>query len=193
MVEQQAKENKDAQKSNIHGSKASGTTNVVSGTTSGGKDNFKYFVRVMNTDLDGNKQISNSLKKIKGVGFMFSNMICNLAGVDKMIKTGYLNDEQVKKLDDVLNNLPNYNVPTWMLNRRRNYEDGKDYHLVTGNLSFAEDNDVKRMKIIKSYRGIRHGLGLPVRGQRTKSNFRRNKGKVSLGVSKKVEKKAGRV
>lgn len=157
------------------------------------KENFKYLVRIANTDLDGNKGISNALKKIKGVGFMFSNLICNIANVDKMFKSGYLKDEEVKKLDDVLNNPQKYDVPTWMLNRRKNYEDGKDYHSLTGDLSFAEENDVKRMKKIRSYRGVRHGLGLPVRGQRTKSNFRRNKGKASLGVKKKDGKKAGRV
>lgn len=157
------------------------------------KDDFKYFIRIANTDLDGNKSIGNALRKIKGVGFMFSNMLCSLAGVDKTIKAGYMKDEQVKKLDDVLNNLSNYNAPSWMLNRRRNYEDGKDYHLITGNLAFAEENDIKRMKKIRSYRGVRHGIGLPVRGQRTKSNFRKNKGKVSLGVAKKEETKAGRV
>jgi small subunit ribosomal protein S13 len=154
------------------------------------KDDFKYFVRIANTDLDGNKSIGNALKKIKGVSFMFSNMICNFAGVDKMSKTGYLKDEEVKKLDDVLNNPLKYNAPSWMLNRRKNYEDGKDYHVITGNLSFAEENDVKRMKKIRSYRGVRHGQGLPVRGQRTKSNFRKNKGKASLGVVKKAAPKA---
>ena len=90
------------------------------------KDDFKYFVRISNTDLDGNKSIGNALKKIKGVSFMFSNMLCNLADVDKMSKAGYLKDEEVKKLDDVLNNPSKYNVPAWMLNRRQNYEDGKD-------------------------------------------------------------------
>ena len=153
------------------------------------KNNFKYFVRIANTDLDGNKQIAHALKKIKGVSFMFSNMICNLAGVDKTAKAGYLKDEDVKKLDDVLNDPLKYNAPVWMLNRRKNYEDGKDYHLVTGNLSFAEENDIKSMKKIRSYRGVRHGVGLPVRGQRTKSNFRKNKGKASLGVVKKASVK----
>ena len=87
------------------------------------EDNFRYFVRIVNTDLDGNKNIGNALKKIKGVSFMFSNMVCNLAGIDKMAKTGYLSDEQVKKLDEVLNNPSKFNVPSWMLNRRKNYED----------------------------------------------------------------------
>jgi len=151
------------------------------------KDDFKYFVRIANTDLDGNKSIGNALKKIKGVGFMFSNMVCNIAGVDNALKSGYLTDEQIKKLDEILNNLSNYNVPVWMLNRRKNYDDGKDYHLVTGNLSFANENDIKKMKQIRSYKGVRHGVGLPVRGQRTKSNFRRNKGKSSLGVAKKQQ------
>lgn len=151
------------------------------------KDNFRYFVRIANTDLDGNKNIALAMRKIKGVNFMFSNMVCNLADVDKMAQVGYLNDEQVKKIDDVLNNPLKYNAPSWMFNRRKNYEDGRDSHLFTGNLSFAEENDVKRMKKIRSYRGVRHGVGLPVRGQRTKSNFRKNKGKASLGVVKKQQ------
>jgi len=179
MVEQKTQESKTAQ--------------TASGARSSSKDDFEYFVRIANTDLDGNKQIVHALRKIKGVGFMFSNMICNVAGVDKMIKAGYLKGEEVKKLDDVLNNPSNYKAPTWMLNRRKNYEDGKDYHILSGNLSFAVENDVKRMKKIRSYRGVRHGMGLPVRGQRTKSNFRKNKGKSSLGVAKKDTAKAGRV
>jgi small subunit ribosomal protein S13 len=154
---------------------------------------FRYFVRIANTDLDGNKKIAQALIKIKGVSFMFSNMLCKFAGVDKNTKTGYLKDDQVKKLDEVLDNPGKYNAPGWMLNRRKNYEDGKDYHVITGNLSFAEENDVKRLKRVRSYRGIRHGQGLPVRGQRTKANFRRNKGKSSLGVVKKDSSKAGRV
>ena len=59
-------------------------------------------------------------------------------------------------------------------------------------LSFTQDNDIKMMKKIKSYKGVRHILGQPVRGQRTKSNFRKNKGKV-LGVKRKEGTKPGRV
>jgi len=156
------------------------------------KEEFRYFVRVANTDLDGNKHIVLAMTKIKGVDFMFSNMVCNLSGVDKTSKTGYLDDAQVKKLDDVLNNPLGHNAPVWMLNRRKNYEDGKDGHSITGDLIFAHENDIKRLKKIRSYRGVRHGMGLPVRGQKTKSNFRKNKGKGSLGVKKKPGAKSGR-
>jgi len=157
------------------------------------KENFRYFVRIANTDLDGNKHIIHALTKIKGVNFMFSNMVCNIAGIDKTNKTGYLTDEQAKKLDAVLTNPLKYNAPSWMLNRRKNYEDGKDYHLLAGDLGFAKENDIKRMKRTRSYAGIRHGQGLPVRGQRTKSNFRKNKGKASLGVKRKEGAKSGKV
>ena len=156
------------------------------------KDDFKYFIRIANTDLDGNKKIANALTKIKGVSFMFSNLVCNLAGMDKASKTGYLKTEQVKKLDDVLNNPSKYNIPSWMLNSRKNYDDGTDSHLLTSDLTFKNENDIKRLKKIRSYRGVRHGVGLPVRGQRTKSNFRRNKGKSSLGVKRKAGAKSGK-
>ena len=157
------------------------------------EDNFRHFVRVANTDLDGSKRIAHALTKIKGVSFMFSNLVCKLAKIKYTDKTGYLNNEQVKKLDDVLNNPLKFSTPTWMLNRRKNYETGEDSHLISASLTFTTENDVKRLKKIRSYRGIRHGLKLPVRGQRTKSNFRKNKGKGSLGVKKKGGAKAGRV
>ena len=157
------------------------------------KEDFRYFIRVANTDIDGNKQIAHALTQIKGVNFMFSNMVCNLAGIDKTAKTGYLKDDQVKMLGDVLNDPIKHKVPDWMLNRRKNYEDGSNYHLISGDLKFAHENDIKRLKKIRSYRGVRHGMGLPTRGQKTKSNFRKNKGKGSLGVKKKGGAKAGRV
>ena len=47
------------------------------------KNDFKYLVRVVNTDLDGNKKIAIALRKIKGVGFMFANSVCTIAGIDK--------------------------------------------------------------------------------------------------------------
>lgn len=154
---------------------------------------FKYFVRVVNTDLDGNKTIVRALTKIKGIGFMFANIVCNLANIEKNKKAGTLSDEEVKKIDEIIKDPLKFDVPVWMLNRRKDFDEGKDKHLITGNLIFSQENDVKIMKKIKCYKGVRHLAGLTVRGQRTKSNFRKNKGKVSLGVKKKEGAKAGRV
>lgn len=154
---------------------------------------FKYFVRVVNTDLDGNKIIVRALTKIKGIGFRFANVVCDLANVDKHKKAGTLNDHEIKKIDEILKDPLKSNVPVWAFNRRKNFDDGKDKHLLTVDLLFSQENDIKIMKKIKSYKGVRHSAGLTVRGQKTKSNFRKNKGKVSLGVKKKGTAKAGRV
>jgi len=154
---------------------------------------FKYFVRVANTDLDGNKAIVRALIKIKGVGFRFANVVCSLANIEKDKKTGYISDEEVKKMDEIIKNPLKFNVPSWMFNRRRDFDDGKDKHLITADLIFSQENDIKVMKKIKCYKGVRHAAGLTVRGQKTKSNFRKNKGKVSLGVKKKESAKAGRM
>ena len=144
-------------------------------------------VRIANTDLDGKKPILRALRKIKGVGIMFANFACRKAGVNLTAKTGYLEQEDVQKLEDVIKNPLKHDAPDWILNRRKDPETGQDTHLITADLTFAKENDIKRMKMTKSYKGLRHAWGLTLRGQKTKSNFRKNKGKSSLGVSKKKE------
>lgn len=152
-------------------------------------ENYRYIVRIANTDLKGEKQIKMALHKIKGVKFMFSNFVCFSAKVDPRKKTGTLTDEEVKRLEDVIRNPAKYNCPTWLVNRKKDYETGQDMHLINTDLDLSVDADIKRMKKNKSYKGLRHMSGLTVRGQRTKSNFRKNKGKVSLGVVKKLKPK----
>jgi small subunit ribosomal protein S13 len=78
-----------------------------------------------------------------------------------------------------------------MLNRRKDMETGEDRHLTTADLKFFNDNDIKMMKKMRSYKGIRHMEGLPVRGQKTKSKFRKNKGKV-MGVKRRAGAKTGK-
>jgi small subunit ribosomal protein S13 len=155
------------------------------------KDQIKYIVRIVNTDLDGKKGLGIALTKIKGIGKVFSNAICTIADIDPLMKTGKLSDDQINKITSIIQNPKEFGFPIWMLNRRNDYESGEDSHLITANLTFIKENDIKRLKKIKSYKGVRHSKRLPVRGQRTKSNFRRNKGKVQ-GVAKK-KGKSGRV
>ena len=157
------------------------------------KENFKYLVRIANTDLDGNKIIMQAMDKIKGVSYMFSNMACYLAKIDPLQKAGLLSDEQVAKLDEFMQNPKKFGAPHWMLNRRKDPESGEDNHLLLGDLKFTKENDIKRLRMIKSYRGTRHASGLPSRGQRTKSNFRKSKsrGKGGLGVKRVKKGKKG--
>lgn len=146
--------------------------------------NFKYLVRVANTDLDGKKSTLYALTKIKGVSVMFANGICALAKVDKTQKAGTLSDEEIVRINEQIKKVESF--PSWMLNRQKDYTTGENTHLLDADLVFTKDNDLKRLKMIKSYKGLRHQAGLPVRGQRTKSNFRRTK------TSRSKNKKRGK-
>jgi len=152
---------------------------------------FKYLVRIANTDLDGNKGIGQSLTKIKGVGIVLAHAVLHQAHVEDNRKTGELSDSEIKKIDTVVKGINESELPSWLYNRRKDYDTGKDMHIIGVDLHLAKDFDLKRLKKIKTYRGVRHMFNLPVRGQRTKANFRRNKGKV-MGVKRKG-KKSGRV
>ncbi len=146
--------------------------------------NFKYLVRIAQTDLDGNKKLLIALRKVKGINHMYANMIISISGINPDKKAGNLNDEEVKRLEEAIYDPAKLGAPDWMLNRRKDPETGETKHLLTTDLKFVKENDIKIQRRIKSYVGMRHSFGLPVRGQRTKSNFRKSKGK-ALGVQRK--------
>lgn len=150
---------------------------------------FKHLLRIADTDLNGNKAIEYALEKIKGVGVPLAHAICIVANIDGLQKCGNLSDEQIRRIDEIAKNPQKFGIPSWMFNRRKDLESGTDKHLITNEMIFAKENDVKLMRRIKCYKGNRHTRGLPVRGQRTRSNFRKNKGKVT-GVSTSQSKKA---
>ena len=107
---------------------------------------FKHIIRVANTDLDGNKPIGHALKKIKGVGFMFANMACNLIKVDKFKKAGDLNEKEISALDAFVLDPEKYDAPAWMLNRRKDSSTGTDKHIVMGDLKYAKEKFDNRYK-----------------------------------------------
>ncbi len=156
------------------------------------KEDLKHIVRVATTDLEGSKPLKQSLLKIKGVSHSMINAVCNVSKIDKNKKTGLLNGEEVKKLEEIIKNPIKFKIPSWMLNRERDNETGEDKHLTAVGLKLNKDFDIKRLMRIKSYRGLRLAVGLPVRGQKTKSNFRPNKRKgKGLGVKTKKKGKKG--
>ena len=152
---------------------------------------FKYLVRIANTDLDGNKSVYHALRKIKGISFMFANAICEVAGIDKLQKIGSMKDSDIKKVDEIVKNISKHNLPSWLFNRKKDVETGEDIHVISADLDFIRQNDIQQMKKIRSYKGVRHMFGLPARGQRTKSNFRKKKGKV-MGVARRKGTRSGR-
>ncbi len=150
---------------------------------------LKHLVRIANTDLDGKKTLSFALSKIKGVGIPFAHAACRVAKVSVTKKAGALSEAEVKKIEEVIKDPIKAGFPAWLVNRRHDYETGQPRHVLSGDLQFTIENDIKTMKKIKCYKGVRHMLGQPVRGQRTRSNFRKNKGKV-LGVRRSATAKA---
>ncbi len=145
---------------------------------------FRHIVRVNNTDLKGEKPIYLALQKIKGIGENFARAVCTLAKMDYMKITGELTDKDVEALEKVLQDPAGAGVPKHYFNRLSDYETGEDKHIFTADLDYTKDQDIKRLKKIKSYIGLRHQWRLPVRGQRTGSNFRPNKGKGSVAKKK---------
>ncbi|MFH1585499.1 MAG: 30S ribosomal protein S13 [archaeon] len=138
-------------------------------------------VRILATDIEGKMKIYPGLTKIKGVSWGLSNAVCNILKLDKRKKIGSLSAEELKKISDFIKNPQ---VPSYLINRRQDFDSGSDKHLISSDLELQKDFDIKRLKKIKIYRGFRHMAGLPTRGQRTRSNFRKNRGK-SVGIKKK--------
>ena len=141
----------------------------------------QQIIRLVEANLDGRKDIESAIRRIPGVSFMFANAIVKHGGFEKK-KLGELSEEEIRKLESVITEPEKYSIPSWLYNRRKEPSTAKDKHLSASTLEFAVKMDINEMKKIKSYKGIRHSAGLPVRGQRTRSSFRHGK---SVGVSRK--------
>jgi small subunit ribosomal protein S13 len=145
----------------------------------------EQIIRVAETNLDGNKPVRIAIRRVKGVGHMLSNAIAQMSDFSDK-KLGDLSDSEMKRLEELLMNVEKLNLPAWLLNRRREPVTNQDNHLIVSNLDFTIKMNINEMKKIKSYRGVRHAAGLPVRGQRTRSSFRTGK---IVGVSRASRKK----
>ena len=142
---------------------------------------FKYIVRLAATDIDGNKPTLYGLTYIKGINYMTANAIVTYAGVDGKKRIGNLSDEEIEKLSKAIETMNEW-LPPWMRNRRRDLYTGKDLHFIGTEIDLAKREDINLLRKIRAYRGIRHERGLPVRGQRTRSNKRSG---LTVGVIKK--------
>lgn len=158
------------------------------------KEQIRYIVRIAAKDLNGTEPIYKALTDIKGIGhrtgMIFARVFERETGIAFDEKIGKLNDEQVKLLESIIKDPLKFGVPEWALNRRKDFYTGETKHLTAGDLDFAIREDIKRLNKIKSYRGLRHAWGLPVRGQRTRSTHR-GKGP-TIGVHRKEARQSGK-
>jgi small subunit ribosomal protein S13 len=118
--------------------------------------------RIAGIDLPKHKRGVIGLTYIYGIGDSTAERILNEAGIDHSIKVENWNDDQLNKIRLIINELK-----------------------VEGALRSEVQLNIKRLVDINCYRGIRHRVGLPVRGQRTKTNTRTRKGKRKTVANKK--------
>ena len=144
--------------------------------------------RIAETNVDGKKKVRHAIRSVRGISFMLSNAISKQSGFgDKLVEE--LTEEEKTKLEDMIMHPEKFEIPKWLLNRRKDIASGNDIHLAVSELQFAQRNDIGAMRKLKTYKGIRHSKGLPVRGQRTRGSFRKNS---TVGVSKKKEQPASK-
>jgi small subunit ribosomal protein S13 len=120
------------------------------------------------------------------VGLRIAETTCHLAQVPSSELLGNLPETTVEGLESTLQSLAS-NVPRWMVNHPGEPTLGESLHYVSADLESRRRDDVNMMKMIRSYRGVRHERGQKVRGQRTRSNGRTG---MAAGVLKKAAKEA---
>ena len=144
---------------------------------------FRHIIRLASTDLDGTKKIAYGLAKIKGLDVSLAYAILKVAEIDPNKRIGNLTESEVQKLDSILADPVKHGVPAWLVNRPGDLETGQPRHLVGPDLTIRIKSDIDFMQKIRTWKGIRHSLGLKVRGQRTRTTGRFGK---AVGVRKAV-------
>jgi small subunit ribosomal protein S13 len=136
-------------------------------------------IRILSFDVPADMRVMSALTRIRGVSWSFANAVCKVLKINKNTKVSELTKEEI---DEISHFIENPMLPNYLINRRNEREAAKNIHLIGTDLDLRREFDIKRLKKIKSYKGLRHATGQPVRGQRTKSHFRENK---TVGVHKK--------
>lgn len=119
--------------------------------------------RVIGIDIPDNKRLVVSLRYIYGIGRKLAGDICVKLGLNPDMRANKLTEDDVAKINGLLTS----------------------QYAVEGDLRRQVQNNIKRLVSIHCYRGVRHRLGLPVRGQRTRTNARTRKGKRKTVANKK--------
>lgn len=119
--------------------------------------------RMLGVDIPNDKQIQYSLTYLYGVGLYVAREVCEKLGIDPTRRAADLTEEELSRISTMLE---------------------RDY-TVEGPLRRQLTQNINRLREVKSYRGIRHRVGLPVRGQRTKTNARTRKGPRKTVAGKK--------
>lgn len=149
---------------------------------------FETLVRIMGYDIPGSRGVYVGLTYIKGISWAISNLACIKLEIPRSKKIAELTKDEIKEIENFMKNLP---APDYMKNNRFDIDSGETKHYFGTDLEMKREFDVKRLIKMKSYKGRRHASGLPVRGQRTRANFRTKTNRRTTGMkqAKPAEKK----
>ena len=143
-------------------------------------EDIRYFVRIGQTDLDGTKSVERSLTDMNGIGRRAARIIANEADIDRRATFGALDEDEIDRIVDLVEGFAD-EVPEWLTNHQNDFFDGQTTHETGNDLELTRRQDINRMKMIDSYKGVRHKRGQKVRGQRTKSTGR-TEGTIGVNV-----------
>ena len=144
------------------------------------EEDIQYFVRIGQTDLDGTKSVERALTDMNGIGRRVARIIADKADVDRRELLGSLDQDDIDEIVDLVEGYAG-EVPAWLTNHQSDFFDGDTTHEIGNDLEMTRRQDVNRMKMIDSYKGVRHKRGQKVRGQRTKSTGR-TEGTIGVNV-----------
>ncbi len=144
---------------------------------------FRLIIRFLGTDIDGTKKVPFGLSKVRGVGPNYAAAVVKAVHVNPESRIGSLSEAEMSRLEDAIRDPAKHGIPSRLFNRRKDIETGRDVHLIGPDLALSIKADIDLMKDIRSWKGIRHSLGLKVRGQRTRTTGRSGK---AVGVKKKA-------
>jgi len=146
-------------------------------------ENVDILLRISGYDIPGNKNVYSGLTRIKGISWAISNAVCLKLGMARTKKISELTKDDVAKIESLLEN---FDIYPFMKNRRSDPVTGESTHKFGTDLDITRDFDIKRLKKMKSWVGLRHMAGQPVRGQRTRSHFRARDRTSGIKVKRRV-------
>ncbi len=141
----------------------------------------ELLVRIAGYDIPGSKTVYAGITRVKGVSWSIANILCIKLNLPHNKRISALTKEEIKLIEEFLKKAT---LPPYLTNRRIDPESGETKHVIGTDLDMKRDFDIRRMKKMRSYRGLRHSINQPVRGQRTRSHFRK-RGK-AVGIRRRV-------
>ncbi|HUI86331.1 MAG TPA: 30S ribosomal protein S13 [Nitrososphaerales archaeon] len=144
---------------------------------------YRHLVRIAGKDLEGSKKLVVALSDVKGVGYNFASGVVKKLGLDPRLRLGTLSESQIREIEKALHDASALELPQFFYNRQKDPGTGESRQLLGSDLDFVLKGDIDNEKNVQSWKGIRHSLGLKVRGQRTRTTGRKGR---TVGVRKAV-------